>query len=39
KNQYNHKLVKTIAVLVPSYQKFTSEIQENIRLLVTCGVC
>ncbi|CAG8661154.1 2017_t:CDS:1, partial [Diversispora eburnea] len=37
-NQYNHKLVETIAALAPSYQKFTPEMQEDVRLLATCGV-
>ncbi|CAG8655849.1 245_t:CDS:2, partial [Diversispora eburnea] len=37
-NQHNHKLVETIAALASSYQKFTPEMQEDIRLLATCGV-
>ncbi|CAG8650934.1 4909_t:CDS:1, partial [Diversispora eburnea] len=37
-NQHNHKLVETIAALAPSYRKFTPEIQEDVRLLATCGV-
>jgi MULE transposase domain len=37
-NQHNHKLVETIAILAPSYRKFTPEMQEDVRLLATCGV-
>ncbi|RHZ46742.1 hypothetical protein Glove_606g8 [Diversispora epigaea] len=32
-NQHNHKLVNAITTLVLSYQKFTSEMQDNIKLL------
>ncbi|CAG8584874.1 8742_t:CDS:2 [Diversispora eburnea] len=37
-SQHNHKLVDNIAILVPSYRKFTPEMQDNVRLLTICGV-
>ncbi|CAG8630521.1 2803_t:CDS:2, partial [Diversispora eburnea] len=37
-NNHNHKLVNNIIALASSYQKFTPEMQDDVRLLVTCGV-
>ena len=37
-NQHNHELVENIAILAPSYRKFTQEMSDDVRLLTECGV-
>ncbi|CAG8655145.1 1586_t:CDS:2, partial [Diversispora eburnea] len=37
-NQHNHELVENISTLTFSYRRFASEMRDDVRLLVACGV-